>query len=275
MDVTARKAKAEAFAAMHSANKILVLANAWDVISARILVDTGFPAIATTSGGCAFPFGYPDGENISRDEMLAVVRRIASRIDVPLTADMEGGYGPAPEDVAETVRGTIAAGAVGINIEDGAMGGTELLVDFTLSVERIRAGREAADAAGVPMVINARTDGFHTASGPDVLDEAVRRANAYREAGAGCLFVPWARDRATIAELVRQIDGPVNILAAPDTPPTAELQALGVARVTVGASMCRAALTFLHGAARELGEKGTYEFARGALGQGDVHALLA
>jgi len=275
MDVTALKAKAEAFAAMHSADKMLVLANAWDVITARLFVDSGFPAIATTSGGVAFAQGYPDGERIGRDEMLAVVGAIASRIPVPLSADMEGGYGPAPEDVAETVRRTIAAGAVGINIEDGTKQGPEPLVAFTLAVERIRAGREAADAAGVPMVINARTDGFHTASGPDVLDEAVRRANAYYEAGAGCLFVPWARDRATIAELVRQIDGPVNILAAPDTPPTAELQALGVARVTVGASMCRAALTFLRGAARELGEKGTYESARGALSQGDVHALLA
>lgn len=275
MDVTALKAKAEAFAAMHSADKMLVLANAWDVITARLFVDAGFPAIATTSGGVAFAQGYPDGERISRDEMVAVVGAIASRIPVPLSADMEGGYGPAPEDVAETVRRTIAAGAVGINIEDGAKGGSEPLIAFTLAVERIRAGREAADGLGVPMVINARTDGFHTASGPDVLDEAVRRANAYFDAGAGCLFVPWARDRATIAELVRQIDGPVNILAAPDTPPTAELQALGVARVTVGASMCRAALAFLRGAARELGEKGTYEFARGALSQGDVHALLA
>jgi len=275
MDVTALKVKAEAFAAMHSAGKILVLANAWDVITARLFVDAEFPAIATTSGGVAFAQGYPDGERISRDEMLAVVGAIASRIPVPLSADMEGGYGPAPEDVAETVRRTIAAGAVGINIEDGTKEGPEPLVAFTLAVERIRAGREAADGLGVPMVINARTDGFHTAGGPDVLDEAVRRANAYREAGAGCLFVPWARDRATIAELVRQIDGPVNILAAPDTPAVAELQALGVARVTVGASMCRAALAFLRGAARELGEKGTYEFARGVLSQGDVHALLA
>ena len=275
MDVTALKVKAEAFAAMHSAGKMLVLANAWDVITARLFVDAEFSAIATTSGGVAFAQGYPDGERISRDEMLAVVGAIASRIPVPLSADMEGGYGPAPEDVAETVRRTIAAGAVGINIEDGTKEGPEPLVAFTLAVERIRAGREAADGLGVPMVINARTDGFHTAGGPDVLDEAVRRANAYREAGAGCLFVPWARDRATIAELVRQIDGPVNILAAPDTPAVAELQALGVARVTVGASMCRAALAFLRGAARELGEKGTYEFARGVLSQGDVHALLA
>ena len=148
MEVAAQKAKAETFAAMHTGEKILVLANAWDVISARILVDAGFSAIATTSGGVAFAQGYADGENISRDGMIAVVRAIASRIDVPLSADMEAGYGPAPDDVAETVRATIAAGAVGLNIEDGAKGGPEPLVDFTLAVERIRAGREAADGSG-------------------------------------------------------------------------------------------------------------------------------
>jgi len=274
METAAQKAKAEAFAAMHGGDEILVIANAWDVISARILEDAGFSAIATTSGGVAFAQGYADGENISRDEMIAVVGAIASAISVPLSADMEAGYGPAPEDVAETVRATIAAGAIGLNIEDGAKGGPEPLVEFSLAVERIRAGREAADGLGIPVVINARTDGFHHASGAEVLDEAVRRANAYYEAGAGCLFVPWARDAATITELVNQIDGPVNILAAPDTPPTAELQALGVARVTVGAALSRAALSFLKGAASELRDQGTYEFARGVMTQGEVHALL-
>lgn len=274
MDVAAQKAKAEAFATMHKGEEILVLANAWDPVTARLFVEVGFSAIATTSGGVAFAQGYADGENISRDEMIAVVRAIASRISVPLSADMEAGYGPAPDDVAETVRQTIAAGAVGLNIEDGNKGGPEPLVEFSLAVERIRAGAEAADAAGVPVVINARTDGFHHANDSKVLDEAIRRANAYHEAGAGCLFVPWARDAATITELVNQIGGPVNLLAAPDTPPTAELQALGVARVTVGAALSRAALSFLAGAARELHDHGTYEFARGVMGQGDVHALL-
>lgn len=271
MDNAEQVRRAEAFTALHGSGKILVLPNAWDVVSARVYVKAGYPAVATTSGGVAFAQGYPDGEHISRDEMVAVVRRIAECIPVPLSADMEAGYGPAPEDVAATVTAAIGAGAVGVNIEDGA---GDRLIDFSLAVERIAAASEAAQKTGVPAVINARTDGFHFGTGKDVLDEAVRRANAYREAGAGCLFIPWARDGELIGELVRRIDGPVNVLAAPDTPPVAELEALGVVRVTIGGSLARAAITRISEAAKELLGPGTFEFGRDVLSQGEVHALF-
>ena len=273
MDKAEQLKKAEDFAALHHGGRILVLPNPWDVITARVFVKAGFPAVATTSGGVAFAQGYPDGEHISREEMLAVVRRIADGIPVPLSADMEGGYGPTPEDVAITVKGAIEAGAVGVNIEDGAKAG-EGLVDFDLAVDRIRAASEAAADSGIPAVINARTDGFHFDSGKDVFDEAVRRANAYREAGAGCLFVPWAQDGELIGALVRQIDGPVNILAAPDTPPVAELQSLGVARVTIGGSLARTTISRVIDAAQELLGPGTFEFARDVITQGQTHALF-
>ncbi len=198
-------ARAKSFADLHHGDGILVMANPWDVVSARLFYKAGFPALATPSGGVAFAQGYPDGENISREDMAAVVRRIADAIPIPLSADMEAGYGPAPEDVAETVRQAIAAGAVGVNIEDGARDAPSPLFDLSLAVERIRAAVEAGEAAGIPIVVNARTDGFHFGDGSEVFDDAVQRANAYRAAGAGCLFVPWVRDEQRISELVRQI----------------------------------------------------------------------
>ena len=273
MDRVEQVRRAEVFSALHGGGRVLVLPNAWDVVSARVFVKAGFPAVATTSGGIAFAQGYRDGENISRDEMVALVRRIAECIPVPLSADMEGGYGPGPKDVALTVTAAIGAGAIGINIEDSARGG-EGLIDFSLAVERIAAASEAARDAGVPAVVNARTDGFHFGSGKEVFDETVRRANIYREAGAGCLFVPWARDAELIGRLVRAIDGPVNVLAAADTPPVATLEQLGVARVTIGGSLARATITCISDAAQELLGPGTFEFGRDALTQGQVHALF-
>jgi len=203
-----------------------------------------------------------------------MVRRIARSVPVPVTADMEAGYGPSPEDVAATVGMTIEAGAVGINIEDSAKDGSGGLFPLSLSVERIAAAREAAQATGIPIVINARTDGFHHGSGKDVFDDAVRRANAYREAGAGCSFLPFVRDRALIVDLVREIDGPVNILAGPGAPAVADLQEIGVARVTVGGSLARAGITAALAAAKELIGAGTFEYGRDALSQGQVHALF-
>jgi 2-methylisocitrate lyase-like PEP mutase family enzyme len=274
MRKTEQKRRAERFAAMHRGDRILVLPNAWDVISACVLVDAGFQAVATTSGGCAFALGYCDGEKIPRRDMAAAVRRIAHGVPVPVSADMEAGYGPAPEDVAETVRQTLKAGAVGINIEDSDKRNPGRLLDFALAVERIRAARAAADAAGIPMVINARTDGFHYGDDAAVFDEAVRRANAYLAAGALCTFVPFVRDGALIGRLAAAIDGPMNVLGGPGTPPVRELETLGVRRVTVGSNIAKAAMTLVRRAAEELQGPGTYEFARGAYGQPDMHRML-
>lgn len=249
--------KAVTLANLHTSGPLLVLPNAWDAGSARIFVEAGFPALATTSAGIAFSLGYPDGEKISRDEMLAAVARITRRVSVPVTADMEAGFGRTPEAVAETARGVLAAGAVGMNLEDSI---DEHLLDFDLSVARVRAAREAATAVGIPLVINARTDAFHPGTlAPDQqFAEAVRRGNAYRAAGATCVFVPFVGDSGTIERLVKAIAAPLNILGAPDAPTLPALAALGVRRVTFGSAPMRATLGLTRRMAREWKDKGTY-----------------
>lgn len=269
------KAKTEQFHALHIAPELLVLPNAWDSASAVLFEDAGFPAIATTSAGIAFCRGYRDGEQIPRDEMLDEVARIAARVDIPVTADLEAGYGTDPEAVAETVRRAIEAGAVGCNIEDAIVGGGDPLLEFQLSVERILAAREAADTADIPFVINARTDGFlRIGADGKVLDESVRRANAYYEAGARSLFVPGVFDGQTIGRLAREIAGPVNILAGPKTPSVAELEVLGVARLSVGGGIARAAYTVTREAAEELRDSGTFGFTENTFSNAELNALL-
>ncbi len=273
---TAQVAKAEAFRALHDGPEPLVLVNASDASIARIVVEAGYPAIATSSAGIAWLMGYADGENIPREEMLWMVRRIAERVDVPVTADMEAGYGTEPGAVADTVRATVEAGAVGLNIEDGTIRSSEPLLDFDLAVARIAAGREAADETGVPAVLNARCDVFlRGGTGPEALAEAIRRCNAFREAGADCLFVPFARDAQTIGALVEGIDGPVNILAGAVSPPIAELKRLGVARVSIGGLLSLAYATLAREAAAELADGGTYGFARGVILHPEMNPLMA
>jgi len=273
MDRAEQIRRAEAFQAMHRGPGILVLPNPWDVISAHIMVEAGFGALATTSGGCAHSLGYPDGEYIGADEMTAVVRRIAAAVPVPVTADMEAGYGRAPEDVARMVDAVIEAGAVGINIEDANR--QSGLFDRTLAIERIQAAVEAAAASGVPALINARTDCFHVPEPASAFDEGAGRLNAYLEAGAGCAFAIFVRDGDTIARLAKAVDGPLNILPGPDSPPIAELEAMGVRRVTVGGALARVALSAARRAVEELRDAGTYEFARGILAQPALNKLLA
>ncbi len=276
MDIAAQRKKAEDFLALHRAPGILTLCNTSDVAGARVVVEAGFPAVASSSAGVAWMLGYPDGEIIPRAEMLDAVRRIAEAVDVPVTADMEAGYGHAPETVAETVRLTIEAGAVGLNIEDSdAQAKGHPLLDFELSVERIRAASAAADAAGVPMVINARTDGFYGGGNEKSFAETVRRGNAYLEAGAGCVFVPFVRDAKTIGALCPEIAGPVNILCGASSPPLPELQELGVARVSIGGLLSLAAATVVRRAAEELRDQGTYGFAEDLIMHPEMNALLA
>src|SRR4029077_9136221 len=158
MTVEEQKSKANAFRVMHRGEKILVLPNAWDVASARVFEEAGFGAIATTSGGVAFSLGYPDGQKISREEMLARVARIAKAVKIPVTADVESGYGGRPEDAARTAREVIEAGAGGVNLEDAPGDGDHPLLELSLQVEKIHAVREAALKSGVLLVLNARTD---------------------------------------------------------------------------------------------------------------------
>ena len=268
-------AKAEAFKAMHDGPEPLVLVNAPDAAIARIVVEAGYKAVATSSAGVAWLMGYADGENIPREEMLWMVRRIAERVDVPVTADMEAGYGIEPEAVADTVRATVEAGAVGMNIEDGAIGVPGPLLDLDLAVARIAAGRKAADETGVPAVLNARCDVFlRGGKGPEALAEAIRRSNAYREAGADCLFVPFARDAETIGALAEGIDGPLNVLAGAVSPPVPELKRLGVARVSIGGLLSLAFATLARRAAGELADTGTYGFAEGVILHPEMNALM-
>ncbi|PYO93959.1 MAG: hypothetical protein DMD62_07700 [Gemmatimonadetes bacterium] len=250
--------KAELLRQLQVQGPMLVLPNAWDAGSARIFVEAGFPALATTSAGIAFSLGYPDGERISRDEMLAAVARITRRISVPVTADMEAGYGLPPKAVSETASRTIDAGAVGMNLEDRIEG--KHLIDFSLAVARVAAARSAADAAGVPLVLNARTDAFEAAELPrdKRLEEAVRRGNAFHDAGADSVFVPFVADRDTIERLVERIDAPLNILGTPNGPTLKEFAALGVRRVTFGSGPMRATLGLARRMAREWRDKGTY-----------------
>ena len=275
-DVEAQRHRGETFRRLHSGKPILVLPNVWDVASARIVEQAGFPAIATSSAGVAFALGYPDGEVISRDEMAAAVARITAHVAVPVTADMESGYGRRPEDAAATVRAAIAAGAVGMNFEDSPGERGEPLLPETQQVERVRAARQAADASGVPFVLNARTDVFLEQVGEPAarVEHAVRRLNAYRAAGADCLFAPGVTDADTIATLVRQVKGPLNVLASVASPPVPELERLGVARVSLGSGPMRAGLTALKRLTEELRGAGTYGALAGAIPHAELNRLL-
>jgi len=265
------------FLELHSGPRILVLPNAWDVASARVFEEAGFPAIGTTSAGVAFSLGYPDGQKISREEMLAVVRRIAAAVEVPVTADVEAGFGSTPEEVADTARAVISAGAVGMNLEDGVEAKPDFLADVNRQKEIIRAVLEAAASAGIPFALNARTDIFLYGIGPAEtrMARAIERLNEYRLAGAPSLFAPGVKDSKTIAQLTRGLAGPLNILATVGTPPVAELQELGVARVSVGSGPMRAALGFLGRMARELREEGAFTMMTdGALPYADTNRLF-
>jgi 2-methylisocitrate lyase-like PEP mutase family enzyme len=209
---------------------LLVLPNAWDVASAEALAAvSGCRALATSSGAVARSLGYADGEQIPRAEMLEVVRRIAAAVEIPVTADLEAGYGDAPGTAALALE----AGAVGMNLEDSV---ARELLPLAQQVETIRAVRAAAPE----LVLNARVDVFLLREGG--VDEAVERGNAYLEAGADCVYPIFASDRADIEALVRGIRGPVNVLLTPRAPSVADLAKLGVARATWGAGLAHAAL---------------------------------
>ena len=268
--------KAQAFLAMHTGSGALLLPNIWDVASARIIEEAGFPALATTSAGVAFAQGYPDGQKIPGDVMIAAVAQIARAVSVPVTADIEAGYGTKPEDAARTARAVITAGAVGMNFEDAPGDAGQPLVNFTLQVEKIRAIREAADQASVPLVLNARTDVYLLQVGEAAkrYDETVRRLSAYRDAGADCVFAPGLRDAATIGRLVADLQCPVNILAGPGSPSVAELTALGVKRISLGSGPMRATLGLLRRLANELKTAGTYTAMDGAPSRAEINELM-
>ncbi len=268
--------KAEAFRNLHMGRGVLLLPNAWDAASARVVEQSGFPAIATTSAGIAFSLGCADGEKIPKEEMFAAIRRIARAVEVPVTADVEAGYGNRPEDAAETARAVIGAGAVGMNLEDATGKADQLLAELSLQLEKICAVRETATRMKIALVLNARTDVYLLPVGDPAkrYDETVRRLQAFRDAGADCVFVPGLRDAATIGRLVADLQCPVNILAVPGSPSVPELRKLGVARISLGSGPMRATLGLLRRLAEELKAAGTYAALDGALSYAEMNDLM-
>jgi 2-methylisocitrate lyase-like PEP mutase family enzyme len=263
-----RAAQAAALLDLHRPGHPLVLVNVWDAGSARVVEAAGAAAIATGSAGVAYALGRPDGERLARAEMMAVVRSVVSAVGLPVTADVEAGYGLAPDDVADTVAAVLEAGAVGINLEDvDPSGAHDVLIDLDDQLDRILAARARAQRAGVHLVVNARCDVYLGGIGdPQArLATAVDRANAYLEAGADCAFIPAVADAAAISALVAGVQGPVNVLATPASPSVGELARLGVARISLGSWPARAALALLDRIVREVQGGGTFDGLAGAL----------
>ena len=267
--------KAEEFRALHDRRDVLVLPNAWDVPSARVFEDEGFPAVATSSAGMMVSLGYPDGEEIPREEFVAAVLRISRALSVPLSVDVVGGFGDTPEGVARSVKAVLKAGAVGINIED-FVHSLKKLLPVEKQEARLRALIRLRESSKVPFVINARTDALRYAPGDDAakMAEAIRRAEAYRDLGADCVYPMGLTDAESISRFVRSLDFPTNVMVRKSLPPVPELKRLGVARVSFGPSASYAALGLLKRASREVREKGTFcSLVEGAISFDELNSL--
>jgi len=263
--------KARAFHDLHRSGRILVLPNAWDAASARIFELAGARAVATTSGGLANAFGYPDGQKMPRALLLIAVRRICETVEVPVSVDLEAGYGDSSPEVADSVGGVIDAGAVGVNIEDR-------MLDPTVLVEKITAALEVSGRKDVPLFVNARTDVYLRGAGAseERFAEAVRRLRCYETAGAHGLFAPGLSDPDTISRLVREIHRPLNLMAFAGVPPAKELERLGVARVSVAGGPMRAAMALVRRIATELIEQGTYSgFTTQAMSSAEANEMFS
>ncbi len=262
INIDKQKQKADDFLALHHAPTILMLPNAWDVASEKIFELEGFKAIGTTSAGIAAMLGYADGQHMSLAENMEVVQRIVNNTTLPVSADIEAGYATSIEGVVKAANAVLNVGAVGLNLEDSTGDPNTPLFDKALQQEKIKAIREMSVAKGIHLVINARTDVImNNDDSPQYLREAIECGNAYREAGADCIFVPDVGnlDKKLFPVLVKEIDAPINIIAGATTPPIPELQDMGVARVSLGPRPMRAVLSFLRKIAKELMTTGTYK----------------
>ena len=268
---TIQKEKADLFLRCHQDKDILVLLNSWDIGSSKLIEACGYKAIATTSMGIAASWGYPDCQVIQLSEMIQTITGIVKGVHVPVTVDIEAGYGNSLDEVLDSITKIIATGIVGINIED-SIALNPILMDEMEFCERISAIRALSDSLGFHLVINARTDAFYTSSRShqEKLSESIRRGNKYREAGADCIFVQPVWDKETISTLVKEINAPINILSNPanarGVPPSVhELQDLGVARLSLGSGLMKATLALIKKVADELSGKGTYNILLDAL----------
>jgi 2-methylisocitrate lyase-like PEP mutase family enzyme len=267
--------KAEAFRRLHDRKDVLVLPNAWDVPSARIFEDEGFPAVATSSAGMLVSLGYPDGEEIPHQEFVSAIERISKVLSVPLSADVVGGFGDSPEGVAKSVGAVIEAGAAGINIED-FVHATKTMLPVEKQLARLGALVRLRDEGDIRFVINARTDALRFGAGGDEekMEEAIRRASAYRDAGADCVYPMGLTDAASISRFVKAVDFPTNVMVRKGLPSVPELKRLGVARVSFGPSASYAAMGLLRRASREVRRAGTYgSLIDGAITFDELNAL--
>ena len=256
----------------------LILPNAWDAASARVIEGAGAPAIATTSAGVSWSFGRADGQRLRREEMLQVIGNIVESVRVPVSADMESAYGNGSgKDIADTVQMLISMGVAGINLEDSPGREGQTLLAPEEQAERIRVARQSATSTSADLLINARTDVylFQVGDPNSRFAATVERARLYRRAGADCVFVPGVVDINTLAELVKAIEGPLNVMAMPGAPSVKQLGEIGVARVSVGPWIAQAALAAAKRAARELLEQGTYTSLEPSLPFAELNAMFA
>jgi 2-methylisocitrate lyase-like PEP mutase family enzyme len=258
----AQRNRADDFFNLHYAATPLILANAWDAVSAKIFELEGFKAIGTTSAGVSSSLGYSDGEKMSWEENLSAARRIITSTNLPVSIDIEAGYSNTIDGLVKNVEDILNSGAAGINLEDGSCGVSNLLTGITEQAEKIIAIRELADTRNTKLFINARTDVFLSCGDSKLIKmyNTVRRANVYAEAGADGIFVPDMGDLDTesIRILAAEIDSPLNIIAGANTPPIPKLAELGVARVSLGPRPMRATFELLKNISRELLDRGTF-----------------
>jgi 2-methylisocitrate lyase-like PEP mutase family enzyme len=277
MTTSEQQRKAQALRELHSAGKLLVLPNVWDPVGARVLVATGYRAVATASAAISASLGFQDGERIYRSTMLAVVSRIAHAVDVPVTADMESGYGATIGELEETTRALIESGAVGLNIEDSLPEGGALR-PIREQAERIGTVRAAAAARGIPLVINARIDTLLEGEASErerQIEETIERAAAYAEAGADCVYPIGPGDEATLNVLRARIASPINVLATPAAAPLETMAAIGINRVSFGPFIFRSCLRKFSDIASALARLEGYEcFSRETLTRDEASAYL-
>lgn len=262
-------AKAVQLRALHAASGAFVIPNPWDPVSARLLAARGFTALATSSAACAALLGRAD-YGVTREETLAHARLIAGAVDIPVSADLENGFGAAPESVAETIRLAIDAGLAGGSIEDSTGDDARPLYELEHAVDRIAAAVEAARLAGMPFVLTARTENLVNDVGD--IEETIRRLLAYERAGADVLFAPGLRELSDIRAVCSAVRAPVNFMAGYKGCPytVAELAAAGVKRISLAASLYRAALTGVDAAAREIVEHGSFGYVDRILTTPDI-----
>lgn len=277
MNTSEQRKLAEDFRKLHRAPPILLLPNSWDPMSARIFEAAGFPAAATTSGGLAWALGYQDGEKAPWPEVVAATHRIAEAIRVPLTADIETGYGATPDALARSVTDIVGAGAVGVNLEDGTPNPQEPVRTIDDAAARIRAARAAASAAGVPVVINARVDLYlkHVGDEATRFTETVRRAEAYLAAGADCIFVFAVADIDLIKKLTAAIKAPVNVVGRAGGPGLKALEAAGVARVSIASGASMVVMSTIQRIAEELHQKGEFDILKASITRVEAQKLFA